>query len=1058
MPKQVYEMTNFNKGIVSTVSDADAKKDTLAYSLNLDPCSILGRVDGIQGDVETGDITPTVHQSLKNNTFFQLKDGTTAFASSTGTDPAIPRVYSDPLGSPTTVSGLTNAGLISSISEYNGMVYFSKEATASEPQMFTQYQHKHKGEDNVPPNSFNRAHLDRLLGKQGYTKIATARNGNDNMPSPIGGVYYALGVKDNYIDVDLINLSTGETTALAKFDIRFNAPASLCFIRDANCEFYILDDNDNLATIHHIKLSTNGGSLAVTRVKKWDIRELRDASSSNLSSNVYPNVPITDIESGGKVGAGDQRIYIFSYVATGLSIVNSGDTEHNVILYTNDNSSRAIFWGVEAGFDDDSFDVPTLLTFPKKPLISLPHVNVESSQDYQQCGCLVNFSGTPVWANDTAGFGYSQAITKGFAMARFGNADGTEIMGGIGDNGVIIISPESDVGAHLGGVAYVTSIGTFGDNKECLYMAAMSKHGEDDKTTLSTWEMLSIDHSFSNSPDNDIKIERTSATSLGIVGQTCVTVGGPFTDDGSYLNGDFCVSFGGFSGGMRTLSYTYTYDDVDYCTIGSNSTVIIEPNEFMLVTRTVNQRSSLSATSLYRYKIAYQYDLVANSPLSEPSVDINPALYYFGGEGDANERTALYETQSIRLRFTIPTTFIAKRINGIVIYRAEIPGNVANASAANYRRVTKISLTEKNDNLHIDGNENFNISYVDNGEAGETYSEGTGLSESQETCTPSWALSCVGQGSLLIGNCANVEDVDDTSTFLFLSEFGKPLQFNTLMNFVKLREVPVCMQFWNGRFYVATENYLYKINPNGGLAVEDEIFGIGCEGPDAMFANDYGFIIAARQQIYFDTGSGMQPIGEAIKQSDQGVGWLDRDTTVAPNVSYLESKQCFVIHHKNGNAYYLYAYSPIYQAWYLWETLSNGGLCVGPGTGLYGVVSGAKKLWKIATSATRRAWSLVTQKMGFPNQTTESKVYDVRVATLGGIAVNASLDVDGVESTLLSNVTHDNRTNVYKCELPARGSLYQVTLGGSTEIEALGVTYRGLTGIRSTPVEGEPTS
>jgi len=1030
MPKQVYEMNSFDKGIVSAVSDADANKNTLAYSLNLDPAALMGRVDGIEDDVETGDIAALTTQGLVNNTFFQLKDGETAFASSTGSTLATPRLYTDPLGTPATVSGSIMGGLVNSITEFNGMAYYGSAVNTDQPQMFTQYQHQHKTAGSVPAAEFGLAHLDRVAGVQGYSKIALGRNhSNDHKPSTLFAYSYGLGVKDGYADVEVINLETGAVVSLfSEEGIQLKAPQSVCTARGETDSFYILDDDDNLCTIIHVTISAGG---TVTENDRWDIEQLIP-DTTFAEAIVYPNYPITDIESGG-IGASpndSQRLYLFTYPVNGISwLPSTGYLKAQVIFYVTCDEDKNIAHGMSFEDSASTTTKARLLEFGKKALTPLLYDDGgASTTDYQQAAIFYMTT-------------YLATLVHSWSGRRFGNTyESHHKCGAITLRNVHYDSP-------VPGSTYVADAvgGYFWDNVEHLYFGA-SQNIAGDSSHISSYGVHT--GSFSTNPS-------TGAVEISIISNQEISVSGIIapslaTYDSGDEEGTLVSSCPGFVGGVVSFDFITTAG-VSPIILAASETVLVARN-MHITTTLANKKSALSSFSSYRYKIAYEYDLTSASPLSGISEELNPSAYWFGSYSENEDNIdGTYEVQSIRFKFELDTAIIDDRVSALLLYRSEVPSHIPSASHTNYRKIARIDITDENEECTVSG-DTITISYLDSGEAGPTFSELTGLEEEQKDCTPYWSFSCTGSAMHLIGNCSNVEELDDASTYLFISEIGKPLQFNTAKNFTKLKEVPICGEFWNGRFYVATENYLYKINPNGGLSIEDEIFGSGVEGPDAIYANDYGLVIAGRKQIYYDQGSGLIPIGEAIKKSDQGVGWLDRDTTVAPSASYIEAKQCFVFHHKNGSDYFMYAYNPFKKAWYLWETDSSGGLAVGPNTGLYGVMPGTKTLLKVATDTAKKSWEIITQKLAFPNHTAEAKVYDVRVGITAEEVTSptVTLEVDGTAASLASVDPRDNKVRVYKTVTPERGSLFQTTVAWDKEVEGVGMTFRPLSGVRST--------
>jgi len=270
-----------------------------------------------------------------------------------------------------------------------------------------------------------------------------------------------------------------------------------------------------------------------------------------------------------------------------------------------------------------------------------------------------------------------------------------------------------------------------------------------------------------------------------------------------------------------------------------------------------------------------------------------------------------------------------------------------------------------------------------------------------------------------------------------------PLQFNFGRKFAKLKEKAVCIKYWNGLFYVFTDNYLYRIDPQTA-AVQDEIHGLGVEGQNSAFANDYGIFVAGKNNIYLDVGNGLQPVGNAIKKSLNGIGWDDRYATPTnpPEAFFLEDKNCFCVWYEDtASTAKVWMYRVDTEAWFLQETSATDGHIVLDMDG--NARSSSKRLY---TDTTRRSFNYTSPILSFPHEEMDSKVYEVRTAYRTTAPTSVTIDVDGVPATT-SPVTDTGSIGLHSEVLNStnrRGRVFTVNVAGNTTtvIEGIGIVYR----------------
>ena len=461
----------------------------------------------------------------------------------------------------------------------------------------------------------------------------------------------------------------------------------------------------------------------------------------------------------------------------------------------------------------------------------------------------------------------------------------------------------------------------------------------------------------------------------------------------------------------------------------------------------------------YRYGLSLQYDGLQESPL-KLAVQTKTTLL-------ANASAI---TMDIRAdtALTVPTVF-NKRISAVKIYRAEKP-----SYATEYGKYTLVQAIDVNDAGWASDTPDKLYSLTDNGYIGATYEAETGIPETLDSTLINHSLSADGDGYHFIGKCwqadlsgldytkIGVKRANDASNFIFRSQSFRYDMFDWSTNFVVLPEIPVAMQYYQGRLYAFTPNKMYRIHPD--MYIEDVLEGVGCSGHDSVCVTEYGMFFANNNGAYWYNGKDVKTISETIRDTayvGSGADWstvvntemgrhivVPMFKTSGTAAATIRKFICFI-----GDitaASRCWAYHIPTGRWDFWNfgTISltvNSGVVKGKDGELY--LSDATDLREVLGGATKESTTWVSKEDGMGESGQDKKFYkvifDSKTPTGAVVCKYASEGSNPASGTATTSGAYITSANQKKKTL----QLYFTTTLNA-EIDSYEIVFRRLIGKR----------
>jgi len=451
------------------------------------------------------------------------------------------------------------------------------------------------------------------------------------------------------------------------------------------------------------------------------------------------------------------------------------------------------------------------------------------------------------------------------------------------------------------------------------------------------------------------------------------------------------------------------------------------------------------------YKASYTYDGYQESPLS-PDFKISQS----GASKEVQVVLNIYNTSSL-----------SKRVSHVNLYCA-IGSDGASEPTGFYRLVESVSINNSwvdtaDDTTAPDWGVSKSFSFLHSGTVGASYEARTGVSEIIDDTILNYGLSTQLNNQLFVADCYHPQltgPSDDIKNYIFKSRPYNYDQFNYVQDFLALPTTPTAIIGFRGRIYVFDENNMYKIEPNN-FYIEDTIEGIGCLSADAVYANDYGMCIADNNNIYLYDGSRPIPIGESIlKGSD--VSWENRDTSFNSKVTFDSSRKCFVVFFKTtetvassishtgtalSSGYFAWAYNLQRKRWDCWYITGNStkkpkSILLGKnGEIIYaGGTSGERLVHFLGHASDKKKFSWISKKMHMGQNTGDKSFKNLKIigSPAGTIGDDVYVKIDD------SDITETSITGLTDIDLGnSRGKQIQIFVKEQTSsIDAFGVIFR----------------
>lgn len=266
--------------------------------------------------------------------------------------------------------------------------------------------------------------------------------------------------------------------------------------------------------------------------------------------------------------------------------------------------------------------------------------------------------------------------------------------------------------------------------------------------------------------------------------------------------------------------------------------------------------SGYEAGTTVRMKIAFVYDGVSVSPLSDSYVEIT------------------YDNAAFDIKYWLSFDLselrgISKRITSINVYSAIYSGEEA---LELYRLVKSFPLTNDNFFLNESGLHETGYQYDTNARLA-SFNADSGYSETVDTVSLARRLQCACQNYLFVGDVdissRNFSGVN-TSNLVVRSLPFQPSAFNYQEDFVVLAFTPTALVAHNNRIYAFGSDCYSVINPDT-LGVEHTSYSCGAANKNHVTVCDFGVFVFYADNVYHIDGQRISPIGEPIRSTNNSV-------------------------------------------------------------------------------------------------------------------------------------------------------------------------------------------
>ena len=548
----------------------------------------------------------------------------------------------------------------------------------------------------------------------------------------------------------------------------------------------------------------------------------------------------------------------------------------------------------------------------------------------------------------------------------------------------------------------------------------IASYGTAGGTTSSVIDGTMIDV---DSASNGANIDMSSATTLQLADAVVFETGSSevngFSGSGSgqWLRG---TAIGSMSQALEAnVNLTFSSSNIDYGYSGST---------WSAGTRTGFETSGYS----YFYKVSFLYDGYQETPLSDEFKVDNSIL-----SGDGRPIDITIQLKNLGS--------LNKRISHVNLYRASASTASVFAEPEGFYRLVdsyelntsfaSVSATSPWSNYRQKVVRDINI-------AGASYEGRTGLSEVISNITPRYALSTQLNNQHFIANVFQ-KDLGAYSNYLYKSKPYRFDQFNFLEDFLVLPTTPTALAAFNGRIFAFDDNNTYQIEPNN-LYIEDVIEGTGCMGQDAVFVNDYGMCFADKNSIYLHDGRRPVSIGESILRGGT-YSWENKHSAFTPHITFDSFRKSYVIFFRISSSYYAWAYNVPRKRWDLWKFHASNqpqSAVIGKEGEMY-VSNGTNLVHFLGHASTKRSWDFTSKKLTMRQNTGDKSFKNMRIVgspsgSLGNTSTGVYVKIDDTDITEVSitGLTDISLGNT-------RGKQIQIFLAGQTStVDAIGTIFR----------------
>ena len=436
----------------------------------------------------------------------------------------------------------------------------------------------------------------------------------------------------------------------------------------------------------------------------------------------------------------------------------------------------------------------------------------------------------------------------------------------------------------------------------------------------------------------------------------------------------------------------------------------------------------------YFYKVSFLYDGYQETPLSDEFKVDNDI---FAGDG---------RPVDIKIQLKNLGSF-NKRISHINLYRASASSNTIFTEPEGFYRLVdsyrlnasfaSVSASSPWSNYREKTVRDINVD-------GASYEARTGLSEVITNITPNYSVSTQLNNQMFIGNVYQ-KDLEEYSNYIYKSKPYNFDQYNYLEDFLSLPTTPTALASFNGRIYAFDENNMYQIEPNN-LYIEDTIEGKGCISQHSVFVNDYGMCFADKNNIYLHDGKRPIAIGDSILRGDT-YSWENRNTAYKPVITFDSFRKSYIIFFRISSSYYSWSYNILRKRWDLWKfhasTIPQSAVIGKEGEML--VSNGTNLVHYLGHASNKRSWDWKSKKLNMRQNTGDKSFKNLNIVgtptgalnnnSSGGIYAYKDSDAQ-LSMTSITGLTDINLNNT-------RSKHLQIQFTAQTSsVDAIGTVFR----------------
>lgn len=831
MPKELFEVNQFESGNYYTPDDRDIPDDAAVYSENIDPYGQDGSLRAIHEDA-----SPIMANVDANRMAIINDEGTHRLVFVDRSDGDMMKV-DDIYGSPA-LSEL-ESGSFAGASDIPAMQVNNKEVHIGLGKGSTK---NPKWVGVIPNGQFGNSATSGL-------QIADAELKNPN-PFPVmhkvvadenNEYIYGHKLNDNYMYK--FDATDGIVDKRSRY--YFSSIRSVALASDGNLWVADLVGNDLII----IKIDTDS----------------MDAISSRPLNSFTNDANVTDIEQQGNtlwLAAGDMEHtsdnYFWNISVSNLTTSSSAVSVTNRSPYRGTDDFGSLGQGQWVGVTSTG-NVVGITSETDMSMPRLPLIKVTGSNSYM--GLFVR----PVHSANSAHYlrWYKSSVSTDFIGWDGTTNDANSVKGRIRWF-IMIVKDDLTAGETLGDSSdgdVLAFSSAFDETYNDVYQAKQNDGSNklvitalgNSSSTTSIWQLTKIAYNASNS---------STAGGIGRIGA------GTSVDVEEGVSSEISGSFNVFSG-LNRVRWT-----------GGTSGNLVKKLEGQIAISIANNSlvdgSLQPATNDLFYATSFTYDGYQESPLSDwKRIDKDD-----------------FSQDSLNVTLQIFPSELSPRVSHVNLYRSDATGTVARPTEF-FRLVQTVSIKSgwgaiDSNTSNPDWGNFYEKSVIDSGASYASYEARTGISQEIRYTLPHYGLSTKINNFLYIADCSH-PDIEDASYYLFKSRPFNYDQFNWIRDSLILPEKPTALESFNGRVFVFSESNCYIVNPDG-LYIEDTIEGVGCINQNLVKTSDVGLCVMDNNSVYLNVGQGFEDIGARIKSNYQYSTFFQSQTSINKLVQFSSSE------------------------------------------------------------------------------------------------------------------------------------------------------------------------